>query len=57
MQELDSNLFTLSETYLSLLKKRDVLMKQLSEIKQSDLAFEKGLVQQIFEIKKFAAYL
>ena len=57
MQELDSNLYMLSETYLSLLKKRDALSKQLSEIKQSDLAFERGLVQQIFEIKKFAAYL
>ena len=51
------NLLTLSEKYIQLLKQRDSLQRQLVEIKQSELSFEKGLVDAVQDIKKFAAYL
>ena len=50
-------MFHLSKTYAKLVKKRRQVKERILDQKQTDLTFEKELVNCVLDIKKFAAYL
>ena len=50
-------LLDLSRTYGSLLRQRKLIKEQVVDVKKTDLAYEKDLVNAVADIKKFAAYL
>ena len=56
-RRVDVMLFDLSKTYASLLVQRKLIKEQVVDVKQTDLAYEKELVNAVADIKKFAAYL